>query len=353
MALSDKKVEDMQRCTAGLTMNGTTNILHSTTVEALLKQVYEVHISVTEALQKQVLQLTEQLSAKEQRARGPCGKCNNIQKAFEKYKANHHEIVTKQESRIRALERRLSSLASVDESKGTEVCATNEMHVKDVESSVPGELPEDTTFLSPSLLGGDCKPSDTPATPIESSPSLLQNGEPCPAKLARATPKRNSKGSANKQRKLWDGSFFVSVKSSGVRKSTVLNASVSGDAQEVAHKQTLQYDAEEDKISKCVQGGKQDTNEDGEETAEDKDLDFHYCHSPVRKKAARQELPAHDCKECRLFYEGLENGEELMRRCSRHRAAFAPPATPEYFWEIDFPDSGECRRRGYVKPTQR
>ncbi|XP_064481114.1 uncharacterized protein LOC135394345 isoform X2 [Ornithodoros turicata] len=319
MALSDKKVEDMQRCTAGLTMNGTTNILHSTTVEALLKQVYEVHISVTEALQKQVLQLTEQLSAKEQRARGPCGKCNNIQKAFEKYKANHHEIVTKQESRIRALERRLSSLASVDES----------------------------------LLGGDCKPSDTPATPIESSPSLLQNGEPCPAKLARATPKRNSKGSANKQRKLWDGSFFVSVKSSGVRKSTVLNASVSGDAQEVAHKQTLQYDAEEDKISKCVQGGKQDTNEDGEETAEDKDLDFHYCHSPVRKKAARQELPAHDCKECRLFYEGLENGEELMRRCSRHRAAFAPPATPEYFWEIDFPDSGECRRRGYVKPTQR
>ncbi|KAL3257908.1 hypothetical protein MRX96_046439 [Rhipicephalus microplus] len=82
------------------------------------------------------------------------------------------------------------------------------------------------------------------------------------------------------------------------------------------------------------------------------------CHnSPVRKKADRQRLPAHNCKECEEFYGRLDLPEakrrELMHKCSRHRAHHAPPATPEHFWELDFPDTQVCRERGYLNATQR
>ncbi|KAL1413978.1 hypothetical protein MTO96_030871 [Rhipicephalus appendiculatus] len=82
------------------------------------------------------------------------------------------------------------------------------------------------------------------------------------------------------------------------------------------------------------------------------------CHnSPVRKKADRQRLPAHECKECEEFYGRLDLPEaqrkELLRKCSRHRAHHAPPATPEHFWELDFPDTQVCRERGYLNATQK
>ncbi|XP_077561012.1 uncharacterized protein LOC144175863 isoform X2 [Haemaphysalis longicornis] len=82
-----------------------------------------------------------------------------------------------------------------------------------------------------------------------------------------------------------------------------------------------------------------------------------YHHSPVRKKAARQKLPAHDCKDCKEFYGRLDLPEgkrkELLRKCSRHRAMHAPPPTPDHFWELDFPDTQECRERGYLNATQK
>ncbi|XP_065281217.1 uncharacterized protein [Dermacentor albipictus] len=82
-----------------------------------------------------------------------------------------------------------------------------------------------------------------------------------------------------------------------------------------------------------------------------------YHNSPVRKKADRQRLPAHDCKECQEFYGRLALPEaqrkDLLRKCSRHRAHHAPPSTPENFWELDFPDTQECRERGYLNATQK
>ncbi|KAH6935651.1 hypothetical protein HPB50_007454 [Hyalomma asiaticum] len=84
---------------------------------------------------------------------------------------------------------------------------------------------------------------------------------------------------------------------------------------------------------------------------------FKFHNSPVRKKADRQRLPAHDCKECQEFYERLDLPEaqrkELLRKCSRHRAHYAPPPTPENFWELEFPDTQECRERGYLNATQK
>ncbi|XP_077517147.1 uncharacterized protein LOC144127986 isoform X2 [Amblyomma americanum] len=82
-----------------------------------------------------------------------------------------------------------------------------------------------------------------------------------------------------------------------------------------------------------------------------------YHNSPVLKKAARQQLPAHECKECQEFYDRLELPEaqrkDLLRKCSRHRALYAPPPTPDHFWELDFPDTQECRERGYLNATQK
>jgi splicing factor 4 len=72
---------------------------------------------------------------------------------------------------------------------------------------------------------------------------------------------------------------------------------------------------------------------------------------PVRRKAERENLKGIECKQCKKFYDAVlpENGEEKgadgignSLRCehhegvSRHRYRYAPPLTPEGFWNIGF-----------------
>ncbi|KAJ3707915.1 hypothetical protein LUZ61_011620 [Rhynchospora tenuis] len=74
---------------------------------------------------------------------------------------------------------------------------------------------------------------------------------------------------------------------------------------------------------------------------------------PVRKKAERENLKGIECKQCKKFYdavlpENMEGKEQLANdignslRCehhegvSRHRYRYAPPMTPEGFWNIGF-----------------
>ncbi|KZV18925.1 protein gamma response 1 [Dorcoceras hygrometricum] len=70
---------------------------------------------------------------------------------------------------------------------------------------------------------------------------------------------------------------------------------------------------------------------------------------PVRKKSDRESLKGVECKQCKKFYDavlpcGEENadGNRKNIRCehhnevSRHRYRFAPPLTPEGFWNIGF-----------------
>ncbi len=65
---------------------------------------------------------------------------------------------------------------------------------------------------------------------------------------------------------------------------------------------------------------------------------------PVRKKSEREALRSTDCRQCKKFYDAVlakdANGV-VESRCkhhdaSRHRYKFAPPATPEGFWNIGF-----------------
>uniref|UniRef100_J3MFT9 DNA endonuclease activator Ctp1 C-terminal domain-containing protein n=1 Tax=Oryza brachyantha TaxID=4533 RepID=J3MFT9_ORYBR len=71
---------------------------------------------------------------------------------------------------------------------------------------------------------------------------------------------------------------------------------------------------------------------------------------PVRKKADREDLKGVECKQCKKFYDavlpdGRANGDganSTSMRCehqdgvSRHRYRYAPPLTPEGFWNIGF-----------------
>jgi hypothetical protein len=72
-------------------------------------------------------------------------------------------------------------------------------------------------------------------------------------------------------------------------------------------------------------------------------------HEVVRGKAKRQCLPGHDCPECKAFYECIHrNGHEFSQNPvehTRHRAQYAPPETPENFWEMDFVDEKGGGRR--------
>lgn len=77
--------------------------------------------------------------------------------------------------------------------------------------------------------------------------------------------------------------------------------------------------------------------------------DFKYRES-VRKKADRENLKGIECKQCKKFYDavlpdGRANGNDAgssSLRCehhdgvSRHRYRYAPPLTPEGFWNIGF-----------------
>lgn len=67
---------------------------------------------------------------------------------------------------------------------------------------------------------------------------------------------------------------------------------------------------------------------------------------PVRKKAERENLKGIECKQCKKFYDAVLPGEgdagKQNIRCehqdgvSRHRYRYAPPSTPEGFWNIGF-----------------
>ncbi|KAG6420220.1 hypothetical protein SASPL_116740 [Salvia splendens] len=64
---------------------------------------------------------------------------------------------------------------------------------------------------------------------------------------------------------------------------------------------------------------------------------------PVRKKSDRENLKGFECKQCKKFYDAVLPGtDKESSRCehhngvSRHRYKYAPPSTPEGFWNIGF-----------------
>lgn len=77
---------------------------------------------------------------------------------------------------------------------------------------------------------------------------------------------------------------------------------------------------------------------------------------PVRKKAKRENLKGIECKQCRKFDDAVLSDEkhdpnvkqalscEHHDGVSRHRYRYAPPWTPEGFWNICFePEMRDCQ----------
>lgn len=78
-------------------------------------------------------------------------------------------------------------------------------------------------------------------------------------------------------------------------------------------------------------------------------IGFKYV-EPVRKKAERENLKGIECMQCKKFYDAVlpdgggkdTDGNKQNLRCehhdgvSRHRYRYAPPSTPEGFWNIGF-----------------
>ena len=71
----------------------------------------------------------------------------------------------------------------------------------------------------------------------------------------------------------------------------------------------------------------------------------------VRCRAHRQGMPAHDCEQCREFYQVLKDtghdfSQDPISTNSRHRSRFPPSETPEGFWDVDFHDEVQAERAG-------
>eukprot|EP00026_Physarum_polycephalum_P006847 Phypoly_transcript_06900.p1 GENE.Phypoly_transcript_06900~~Phypoly_transcript_06900.p1 ORF type:complete len:528 (+),score=139.98 Phypoly_transcript_06900:95-1678(+) len=62
----------------------------------------------------------------------------------------------------------------------------------------------------------------------------------------------------------------------------------------------------------------------------------------VRNKEERAALPAHECDQCKKFYEALGDGydiNKMVQYCSRHRSRDVIPDTPPDYWQMSFPSS--------------
>ncbi|TDH74221.1 hypothetical protein CCR75_001456 [Bremia lactucae] len=64
----------------------------------------------------------------------------------------------------------------------------------------------------------------------------------------------------------------------------------------------------------------------------------------VRNQDERKALPAHDCVDCKKYFDALGefsaiDAAQYKTKCSRHRARFEPYQTPDDFWRLSFPDS--------------
>lgn len=79
---------------------------------------------------------------------------------------------------------------------------------------------------------------------------------------------------------------------------------------------------------------------------------YKYKTKTPRKLSLRHQLPGYCCDQCKEYYDSLKlSPEELEKRLklvSRHRTD-PGPKTPEFFWELDFPDDEECIKRGYIE----
>nr|XP_012563671.2 uncharacterized protein LOC100207460 isoform X1 [Hydra vulgaris] len=73
----------------------------------------------------------------------------------------------------------------------------------------------------------------------------------------------------------------------------------------------------------------------------------------VRNKKSSEQLKGFTCAECEAFYrsDSLSKNQlkDILKNCSRHKRKFSPPpATQPEFWNIDFPNTQQYIKKGYM-----
>lgn len=76
------------------------------------------------------------------------------------------------------------------------------------------------------------------------------------------------------------------------------------------------------------------------------------CIEVVRNRTDRAALPGHTCAECEAFYHAMvqqgivteENKKMFLQSCSRHKARWTPPSTPEGYWDLSLHTPKEWKK---------
>eukprot|EP01031_Cornospumella_fuschlensis_P027722 gene27722-33486_t len=76
------------------------------------------------------------------------------------------------------------------------------------------------------------------------------------------------------------------------------------------------------------------------------------CIEVVRNRSERAALPGHTCAECEAFYNAMvqqgivteENKKMFLQSCSRHKARWTPPSTPEGYWDLSLHTPADWRK---------
>ncbi|KAL4193390.1 hypothetical protein AMTRI_Chr06g176650 [Amborella trichopoda] len=106
--------------------------------------------------------------------------------------------------------------------------------------------------------------------------------------------------------------------------------------------ETQEFDSNSSKELKACEDPKLEPKKNSSTTTRELNRGYKYV-EPVRKKEEREALKGAECNQCKKFYDAiLPNGNSDIVRCehrdvgSRHRYRYAPPSTPEGFWNIGF-----------------
>eukprot|EP01031_Cornospumella_fuschlensis_P025164 gene25164-30390_t len=76
------------------------------------------------------------------------------------------------------------------------------------------------------------------------------------------------------------------------------------------------------------------------------------CIEVVRNRSERAALPGHTCAECEAFYNAMVqqgivtegNKKMFLQSCSRHKARWTPPSTPEGYWDLSLHTPADWRK---------
>eukprot|EP00871_Galdieria_phlegrea_P000101 jgi/Galph1/1091/GphlegSOOS_G5812.1 len=104
------------------------------------------------------------------------------------------------------------------------------------------------------------------------------------------------------------------------------------------------YHAKENLPSSCPHSSIAKKSTRPEPSWKDKNNNNIYANPVVHSREERMKLKASSCDECDKLWRCLAQNDEnrrqqLIQNCSKHRHCYTPPETPEFWYDVSFPDT--------------